>query len=114
MEEKNLAQHDFVMIYGTCPDEAVARQIGGSLVRLNLVACVNILPGMQSIYRWEGKVEEAQEVVFIAKAKKEHWPEISRRFARLHPYDEPALVVLDIKDGLPGYLDWIAQSSAAS
>ena len=103
---------DVIFLYGTCPDEACAKQIGASLVRLQLVACVNILPGMTSLYRWEGKVEEASEVVFIAKAKREHYDEIAQRFSKLHPYDEPALVVLDVDDGLPGYLSWVMQSDS--
>ncbi|MCV6574722.1 MAG: divalent-cation tolerance protein CutA [Cohaesibacter sp.] len=106
----SVAASDVIFLYGTCPDDAIARQIGASLVRLKLVACVNILPGMTSLYRWQGKVEETQEVVFIAKAKRQHYEEIARRFAKLHPYDEPALVVLGVETGLPGYLGWVMRS----
>lgn len=112
MEHRNklASASDVIFLYGTCPDEACARQIAGSLVRLKLVACVNILPGMRSLYRWDGKVEEAEEVVFIVKAKREHYDAIAERFEKLHPYDEPALLSLDVRDGLPGYLNWIMSS----
>jgi len=103
---------DVILLYGTCPDETCAKQIGASLVRLKLVACVNILPGMTSLYHWKGKVEESSEVVFIAKAKRAHYDEIAQRFSKLHPYDEPALVVLDVDNGLPGYLSWVMRSDS--
>ena len=110
MEIRNKSAPDAIFLYGTCPDEVCAKQIAAALVQSKLVACVNILPGMTSLYHWQGKVEEASEVIFIAKAKRQHFEEVAREFTRLHPYDEPALVMLDVENGLPGYLSWIMQS----
>jgi len=76
-----------------------------------LVACVNLLPGMVSLYHWKDKLEEASEVVFIAKSRADCWDDLAALYTDLHPYDEPALVALDMADGLPGYLRWIDEET---
>lgn len=101
--EKNVYQ----FLYGTCPDMESAKAIASALLQQKLVACVNLLPGMLSLYRWQGEMEEASEIVFIAKSRAACWEDLSRLYCELHPYEEPALVALDIKNGLPGYLSWI-------
>ena len=102
------SKNQTVLLYGTCSDMESGRDIARSLLQARLVACVNLLPGATSLYRWQGAVQEGAEVLFIAKSAKSCWPEASKLFARLHPYDEPALVQLEIADGLAGFLDWIA------
>jgi periplasmic divalent cation tolerance protein len=101
-----------VLNYITTPDIDTARRIGATLVEEGLAACVNILPGMESIYRWQGRVERAQEVVLIAKCREAGVDSLSRRVLALHPYETPCLVTLPIAGGLPAYLAWLASDGA--
>ena len=77
------------------------------MLEAHLVACVNILPGMVSLYQWEGKMEESCEVAFIAKSTSKAWEGASLLFRSMHPYEEPALVALPVTHGLPGFIEWI-------
>lgn len=99
----------FLLLYGTCPDMETARDIGKKLVEEGLVACVNMMPACHSIYVWQGAVEESEEVVLIGKTTASNWRKLEATYQKLHPYDEPALVGLDISHGLPGFLGWIAK-----
>ena len=111
MQEQKKNNNDYQLLYGTCPDMECARMIATVLLERRLVACVNILPGMTSLFHWQGEIEEASEVVFIAKALRACWSDLSRVYTELHPYEEPALVALDLSDGLPGFLRWIAEET---
>ena len=96
-----------VAIYATFPDVATAKTIGRDLVTAGIAACVNILPSMQSIYRWNGHLEEAEEVVAIMKTQYDRVEKLITEIERSHPYDTPAIVVLPIAQGSRPYLDWI-------
>lgn len=100
-----------VFAYVTVPSEAEAARIGRALVEERLAACVNILPGMRSIYRWQGRVEEAAEAVLIAKTRADRFTALSVRVRELHPYELPCIVALRIEGGDAGYLDWIRHES---
>lgn len=102
---------DTCMIYGTASSPEEARLIARALVAEKLVACVNILDGAASIYRWQGAIEEATESVFIAKTTKALSGEALTRIKALHSYDVPAAVVYDMAAGLPDYLAWIASET---
>ncbi len=99
---------DTCMIYGTASSPAEARRIARALVAERLAACVNLLDGATSVYRWQGAVEEAVETVFIAKTTKALSSEALTRIQALHSYDVPAAAVYDMAGGLPAYLAWIA------
>ncbi|MDH5835203.1 divalent-cation tolerance protein CutA [Luteimonas kalidii] len=92
----------------TCPDAASARRIAHALVEARLAACVNLLPGVTSVYRWQGRVEQADEVLLVAKTVRERLDALTRQVQALHPYELPEVVAVDIAGGLPEYLDWIA------
>jgi periplasmic divalent cation tolerance protein len=96
-----------------CPSFEVADRIGRALVEERLVACVNIIPGMHSIYRWQGKIETATEVVLIAKSRAALFEEIEERITELHPYDCPCLVAWPIEAGHQPYLDWLEQETTS-
>lgn len=102
---------DVRLYYGTTPDEATARSIAAALIEARLAACVNLLPGMQSIYRWQGRVEQASEVAMVIKSTRDHGPALIARFAALHPYECPALLELPVTGGAPAFLAWIADET---
>ncbi|MEJ2288704.1 MAG: divalent-cation tolerance protein CutA [Deinococcales bacterium] len=100
-------------VYLTFPDPASAERIGRALVDDRLVACINILPGALSLYRWHGEVERDSEVVAFAKTRAELVPAVARRVRELHPYDVPCVVALDIDGGDGAYLRWIGDETQA-
>lgn len=103
---------DIRLIYATFPDMATARAAAGPLVRGGLAACVNMWPGMVSLYCWEGAVEEGEEVVFLAKTTLARQDEAVEAIRALHPYDEPAILVLPVEGGSASFLDWIRAGSS--
>ncbi len=102
-----------IAVYSTFPDLAMAESIGGELVEAGLAACVNILPGMRSIYRWQGKIENDDEVVAIFKSQASRADELIAAIEVRHPYDTPAIVVLPITKGSASYLNWIVAETGA-
>jgi periplasmic divalent cation tolerance protein len=97
----------------TASSEEEARKIARALVDRRAAACVNIIPKVTSIYRWEGKVEEAREWLLIVKTTAAAFGEVRRAIAELHSYDLPECVCLTVEDGSPAYLEWIAESVSA-
>jgi periplasmic divalent cation tolerance protein len=96
------------ILYATCPDAVCAGRIGRALVDERLAACANLIPGLHAIYRWEGVVEEADEVVLLVKTEAALAAEAGRRLRELHPYAEPCVLELPVVGGSPSYLAWIA------
>ena len=96
-----------VFVYTTWPATADAEAAGRTLVERRLAACVNILPGMISHYRWEGKVERAEEAVMIIKTRASLADAVSDAVKELHSYDTPAIVVLPLESVEKGYLGWL-------
>ena len=101
----------YCLAYMTAASAEEAMTIGRALVGERLAACVNVIPGMVSLYRWEGALEEAGEVVLIAKTRAEKFDALAQRVAEIHPYDTPCAIRLDIAAGLPPFLDWIAEET---
>jgi periplasmic divalent cation tolerance protein len=97
-------------VYMTAGSLAEAQNIGRGLVSAGLAACVNIFPHMTSIYAWEGKIEEASEVVMIAKTSEARIAELIAKVKSLHSYTVPCIVSLAVEDGYPPFLEWIADS----
>lgn len=100
-----------VLVYTTYPSLVEAEEAGGLLVEQGLAACVNILPGMRSIYRWQGKIERAEEVVMIVKTREGQKEAVAREVKRGHAYDTPAILFLPADGGDPTYIDWILSES---
>jgi periplasmic divalent cation tolerance protein len=92
----------------TCPDAASADRIATALVEERLAACVNVLPGVRSTYRWEGQVRRDDEVLLIIKTTRDRIDALRQRLPDLHPYELPELIAVEAAGGLPAYLDWIA------
>jgi periplasmic divalent cation tolerance protein len=95
----------------TAPDAAVARNLVNTIVEEGLAACGNIVPGITSIYRWQGAVEEAAETLIILKTTMEAWPLLVERVTQLHPYEVPELLLLQIEAGNAPYLNWVEAST---
>ncbi len=94
----------------TCASITEARRIGRSAVETKLAACVNIVAGVESIYRWKGKVEQAREVLAVMKTTAGRLRELEREVKRLHSYDVPEFIVLPIMAGSREYLKWIGEN----
>jgi periplasmic divalent cation tolerance protein len=100
-----------LLCYCTCPDADTAGRIATALVEERLAACVNTLPGLRSIYRWQGQVETADEVLLLIKTSAEAYPALQDRLRDLHPYELPELLAVEPALGLPGYLQWLADET---
>ena len=95
------------LIFCTCPDLQTAEHIAEHLVRQQMAACVNILPGIQSIYVWEGQIESAQEHLLLIKSPQAQFPAIEAAIKSLHPYQLPEIIAVPIECGSSDYLKWI-------
>ena len=95
----------------TCASITEARRIGRSAVEKNLAACANVVPGVESIYQWKGKVERAREVLVMMKTSVRRLRELEREVKRMHSYEVPEFVVLPIIAGSREYLKWIVESA---
>jgi len=101
---------DYIVVFVTAPeDEAV--EIAATLVEEKLVACVNIVPGLRSLYWWQGKVEDEPEVLCIMKTRSELFERLQDRVRELHSYEVEEVLALPILAGNPPYLEWIKENT---
>jgi periplasmic divalent cation tolerance protein len=100
-----------LLVYCTCPDHATGLRIAETLVDRQLAACVNIVPGLTSVYRWQGQRETASEVLLLIKTRQTNYPELQTAILTLHPYELPEIIAVPIEAGLPAYLAWIESST---
>jgi periplasmic divalent cation tolerance protein len=98
---------DYRLMFCTCPDEATAQAIAETLVGERLAACANLVPGIRSIYRWEGQIQRDSEVLLLIKTAAGRVPALTDRLRELHPYEIPEIISVPITEGLPDYLSWI-------
>lgn len=98
------------VVLSTAGSEQEARKIAHHLVEHQLAACVNIVPGIESIYRWQGKVESAHEWLLLIKTTTEKFPAVRDAIRKLHSYDLPECIAIEIEDGSAAYLQWIGDS----
>jgi periplasmic divalent cation tolerance protein len=101
---------EHVVVLCTAPDDEVAEGLATALVRRRLAACVNIVAGVRSIYRWKGKVEDAQERLLVIKTRRDQFDALRDAVAEKHPYEVPELLALPIVAGNAAYLNWIDES----
>ena len=104
--------NDVLLIFCTFPSAAQARQIGTLLVERQLAACVNLIPGIESIYRWQGKVETASEVLAIFKTSAAVFPEFEKTLTELHPYEVPEIIAVQPATVAETYTAWVIGSLA--
>lgn len=104
---------EYVIVLTTLPADADGREFGRRLVEERLAACVNLLPVMDSVFRWEGQVEHDTERQVIVKTSRERVVALWDRIRELHPYEVPEFVVLSLVDGSEAYLRWIGESTSS-
>ena len=100
-----------VLVHCACPDAATADRLARALVAERLAACVSVLPGMRSTYRWEGAVEQNDEVLLLAKTTADRLPACTDRLHALHPYELPEVIAVEAAGGLAPYLAWVADET---
>jgi periplasmic divalent cation tolerance protein len=100
-----------LLILTNVPDRAVAEKLARALVESRAAACVNVLPASRSIYRWQGRVEQAEEIPLLIKSTAANYAAVEAIVRAQHPYDVPELLALPITHGLPAYLDWLVQET---
>lgn len=103
---------EYVIALTTLPADADAAEFGRTLVDERLAACVNLMPIMESVYRWEGKIEFEAERQVVIKTSRDRVTDLWDRVRELHPYEVPEFVVMPIVDGNEAYLRWIGDSTS--
>jgi len=98
---------DALIVLCICSSQSEASHLAHSLVGGGAAACVNIVPAIESIYRWEGKIETSQEVLLLIKTTRERFPALRDQIVALHSYDTPEIVAVPVLDGLAKYLAWL-------
>ena len=98
---------DYITIFCTTPDLNTAQKISEELVHNRLAACCNILPGIKSIYHWENKVQQDEELLIIIKSRSDIFSEVERKIKEIHPYSVPEIIALPLINGNIEYLNWM-------
>ena len=102
---------EYVIVMTTLPADADVTTFARALVEARLAACVNVLPGMESVYRWDGEIEHERERQLVIKTSSGRLPALWDRVREMHPYDVPEFIVLPIVDGNDAYLRWVGEST---
>lgn len=100
-----------IVVLVTCPSTAEARRIAGALVRERLAACVNVVPGIASVFSWKGKVERAKETLLLIKTRRARFDRLRRRIKALHTYEVPEIVAVPLVAGDRNYLAWLDEET---
>lgn len=104
--------NDTLLVFTNAPDRAVAMKLAQALVERRLAACVNVLAGCTSVYRWQGALETADELPLLIKTRAGRFEEVAAVIRSLHPYELPEIIAVPVVQGLPEYLDWVAEETA--
>ena len=99
-----------LLALSTFPDAEIARRISNQLVSERFAACANILPSVESIYRWKDKIESGNETLVLFKVSEVRQPAFQDKLRSLHPYDVPEIIFVPVTGGLPEYLQWVAEN----
>ena len=99
-----------LLALSTFPDQETARRISNELVTKKLAACANILPGVESIYRWKEKIESGNETLVLFKLNEDRQSAFQEKLRSLHPYEVPEIIFVPISSGLPEYLRWVTEN----
>ena len=114
MSYRGRMSNECLVVLCTCPERQDAERIAHAVVDRRIAACVNVLPGVSSIYRWERSVDAAEEVLMVIKTTRARYASLQDAIVSLHPYEVPEIVALPVTVGLPAYLAWLAESAGVS
>jgi len=98
----------------TCPNQTVAEELATPLVEQGIAACINIIPKVTSIYKWQGKLEKDDEVLMLIKTDQSRYQDLEQALLSLHPYELPEIIAVPVEQGLTGYLNWVTQCTKNS
>lgn len=101
-----------LLVMSTCPDKQSADTIAAALVEGGHAACVNIVPGLTSVYRWQGRIERDSELLLLVKTTSEAYPRVQETLRRLNPNELPEIIAVPVERGLTDYLNWVSQQTA--
>lgn len=101
-----------ILVISNFPDRESAEAMARVLVEARAAACVNVLPGVTSVYRWHGRMEHAPETSIFIKTLRRHYDRVERLVRERHPYELPEVVAVHIEHGLPAYLAWVAAETS--
>ena len=106
-----MSSNKFLMVFSTCPDASIASGLARTLLEAGHAACVNIVPGVRSMYVWKGAVQADDEVLMVIKTTALRFPALRQALVAAHPYELPEVVAVGVEDGHPPYLAWLADPS---
>ena len=101
---------EYCVVLCTVPDPSTGERLAGSLVEARVAACVNILPGLTSVFRWQGETQKDTEALLIIKTRRDRFEALCKVLQEQHPYELPEIIAVPLSDGLPAYLRWIDQN----
>jgi periplasmic divalent cation tolerance protein len=99
---------DGLLVITTLPNADAAAELAKNVVGERLAACANLIPALRSIYKWQGKVQDQNEVLVLFKTRQEHYENLKSRILELHPYEVPEVLAIPVEQGYAAYLDWLA------
>jgi len=102
---------EILMVYCSCPNERVGTDMASALVEQGLAACINVLPGVTSIYKWHGEMKSGTEALLLIKCPAGKYQALEQAIIDRHPYELPEIIAVSIEAGLPAYLDWIREET---
>jgi periplasmic divalent cation tolerance protein len=102
----------FALVLVTVPDRATGRRLAAAILKDRLAACVNLIPGVESHYWWQGGIESGNEFLLLIKTKRARLAALEKCVLREHPYETPEFLVQALETGAPGYVDWMRDSMA--
>jgi periplasmic divalent cation tolerance protein len=105
---------DILIVFCTCPDSAIARRLAREAVDRSLAACANLLPSVESIYRWQGQVEQAEEILVLFKCQRHGFDALRAFLTENHPYEIPEVIGVEIGAGNSEYLAWVRENSSSA
>ena len=99
--------NEIQIVFCTVPDTDTGHRIASQLVEYGFAACVNLIPGIESVYRWKGRLEKASEILLMIKSRSADYTEVEAAISALHPYELPEIIAVPLSNGSAGYLDWV-------
>lgn len=105
----SITKNKIIIIFVTVPDQKEGRRISKEILTSRLAACVNIIPGIQSMYQWKGKIVQEKEAMLVLKTTRSRYRKLEQKIKQLHSYEVPEVIAIPIIYGSPQYIEWVAK-----